>query len=386
MQTELAREEPGPRQAAPTVSIAVVTHPSRLKVARQLAAELAPDEVRLAIDPDPFGRRGALRAARVAYSAASLNTTHHLVLQEDVSLPPGFVDLVRQSIQRYPDAVLSYFVEWGSPTATMVRWASIVGADAVPAINTYLPTQAVSMPSAVAMEVGRFLREEAVIGDADDVMIKRYLDREQVPSLVTVPNLVEHLDLPSVSRNDSHGVRRSVCVLPGHSMAGRPQRVLSAPPQVPNFHWVNNMPMLVRADARAKPGWWPTLSVLGRWGAGAGELFADYSAMLADRSTPELFELSRTVGHQHLFGAWMTAVAMGAVQAHEWPGSLPVLERWADDPVRAQALRTFTPGALRRLADLEFLLANAYEFAELWVEAMRYGATHCDPGLAQDAP
>jgi hypothetical protein len=380
MQIELAREEPGPPVAEPTVSIAVVTHPSRLKVARQLAAQLTPAEVRLAIDPNPFGRPGALRAARVAYSAASLNTTHHLVLQEDVSLPAGFLDLVRQGIQRYPDAVLSYFVEWGSPTATMVRWAGLVGADAVPAINTYLPTQAVSMPSEVATEVGRFLREEAVIGDADDVMIKRYLDREKVRSLVTVPNLVEHLDLPSVSRNDGHGARRSVC-MPGTGLAGRPHRLLAAPPQVPNFHWVNEMPMMVRSNSAVRPGWWPTLSVLGRWGLGAGELYADYSAAMSERSGPKLDQLIRMVGHQHLFGVWMTAVAMGGVQNQNWPESLPALADWTGDPVRAQALRTFTPGSLRKLADLEFLLANADEFTELWLAGMRYGTTHGDPSL-----
>ncbi|MEV5778891.1 hypothetical protein AB0L49_48300 [Streptomyces antimycoticus] len=43
-----------------------------------------------------------------------------------------------------------------------------------------------------------------------DVVMARYLSHAGVRTLIAVPHLVQHGDLPSLSGNDFHGLRRGV--------------------------------------------------------------------------------------------------------------------------------------------------------------------------------
>ncbi|NEE20505.1 hypothetical protein G3M58_80350, partial [Streptomyces sp. SID7499] len=91
---------------------------------------------------------------QVAFAqAAGRDSTHHLVLQDDVEVSDGLLDGVQRAAGVHVDAALSYFVEWGSRTAVLARWAALTGVSAVPVINPYVPTVALSLPSALAVRL-----------------------------------------------------------------------------------------------------------------------------------------------------------------------------------------------------------------------------------------
>ncbi len=68
-----------------------------------------------------------MRTARRAFAAATAEATHHLVVQDDVSLADGFLDALGATVALHPEAALSLFVEWGSRTAYLARWAAFTG-------------------------------------------------------------------------------------------------------------------------------------------------------------------------------------------------------------------------------------------------------------------
>lgn len=378
MQTiESVRTEPA--SGVGMLSAAVVTHPGRLDHARRVAGRFRPLEARLAVDPDPTGRPGALRAARLAFCGASTEASHHLVVQDDVSIPDGFVDAVRRTCQLYPDAAVSYFVEWGSPTATLARWAAFTGASAVPAINTYMPTQALSLPSRHALELGEFLCTETKIGDADDEQILRFLRQAGLRKLVVVPNLVEHLDLPCTTGHGWQGARLSVCLEPDAPVPAK-ATLLDLPVMVPFFQWTMNISMMVCTEPGANPDWRPTVEVLAAWGRNRVELIEGYQAAWRSQLDREVLEYR--IGDESLFQLWITAVAMGAIQADRWPDSLSVLDAVHTHPRAARALRTMAPGALRRIVGLDFLDRHAEQLDALLVDGMKYGAARCDTNPA----
>lgn len=355
----------------PVVSAAVVTHPRRLVDAQQVAARLAPLDPCIAVDPDPAGQPGALRSARLAFAATSSDSSHHVVLQDDVAVSDHFLDAVGRTAELYPGAAVGFFVEWGSPTATMARWAAFTGATAVPVVNTYVPTQALAVPSTLSRRLARFLREECRIGDADDEQILRFLRRTGTRTLVVVPNLVEHLELPCTTGHAWQGVRRSVCWRPDDPVGERPV-VLDVPGLVPFFQWTVGLSLVIHTEAGVTPDWRPTVDVLGEWGAGPRHLRSAYRAGWPSSLDREVLE--HRIGTEFLFQLWVTAAAMGAIQAQRWPSSLGVLDRLTEHPVAAHALRTMAPGALRRVVGLDFVADHADELDALLVEAMRFGA------------
>ena len=378
---------PYPGTAAATVSAAIETHPARLEQARKLQARLAPMDTYLAVDPDPDGPRRAMRSARLAFAAANTQHTHHLVVQDDVWVPDGFADAARQAAELYPDAVISLFVEWSLPTATLARWAALIGASAVPVIENYAPTQAALVPSEFAVEYARYLRTEVPTDSADDVALLHFARRTGTPALLLVPNLVEHdrdANGPSLTGNDWQGARRSVCFMSDSLVGDRP-RVLEVPTMVPFVQWDGNFSMMVYAHPYGVGGWRPTLDVLAEWGTGLMELTDACRSVL--RAWPAYRTILERVDADQLFAVWVTAVAMGAIQAVLWPASAAALqERLLDRPVFAQSLRTMAPGALRREVELEFLAEHAVYLDALVVHGMTYGAQACRPNFADIKP
>lgn len=361
----------GPNGDLPVLSAAVMTHPTRLPAARKLVAALAPLDVQLAVDPDPDGPPSTMRGARLAYAAVASHATHHLVVQDDVWLPDGFVAAARQSLAQQPEAAVSFFVEWGSRTATLVRWAALTGASWAPIVNPYVPTQMLALPSAVAREMAAFLRTAADIAEPDDEAVLRFLRRAGVPTLVTVPNLVEHLDLPSLVGNQDHGVRRSACVLPRRppDLGGT---VLDVPARLPFLAWVDGTATTIDTVDGSYSVRQPTADVLAGWGRGGDELTAGYRSALHGLPTCEA--LRAGVGNRYLYALWETAVAMGVILRAQWPTTAAVLESRLHDPVVAASLRTMAPGALRRFVDPDQLASHEDALTGLVADGLRYGA------------
>jgi hypothetical protein len=366
-----------------SVSFAIQTHPARLAQARDLRARLAPFDARLAVDPEPDGPRTANRSARLAFAAASTEHTHHVVLQDDVSIADGFADAARWAARLYPDAVVSFFVNWSAANSTLARWAALTRAAAVPVIETYVPTQAVLLPGQLSLAFADYLGADDFRGWEDDNALLRFAREVGAPTLILVPNLVEHTDAASLVGNGWKGSRRSVCVLP-EPMVNERTRVLDVPAMVPFVEMAHNAAVTLDVHPYGDGDRRDTVSVLGDWGAGEDELWDASRAALAD--LPAAQPILDRIDEKHRFLVWVTAAAMGAIQATLWPGSAAALPYRLADPVFARALRTLAPGALRRVVDPEFLIAHADYLAVLAVHGMAYGAEVIRPDFADIRP
>ncbi|WP_460753733.1 hypothetical protein [Nocardiopsis oceani] len=354
-----------------TVSASVMTHPSRAASARKVAASTGLPRSGVALDPRPDGPPTALRGARVAFGeTARYDTTHHLVLQDDARLADGFAGTVDRYLAAHPEAAVSFFVEWGSRTATLARWAVFTGAGAVPVVNPYVPTVALALPSELSAELGRFLEREAADGEPDDRAVLRFVRRAGAASLVAVPNPVEHEDLPSLVGNSGHGARRSVYFAPG-PVATIEAAVLEPPRPLPHLNWTTGQAVLVDLTDDVPEAHVPLAEALASWGATEAGLAA---ALAAQAGAGPLGAL---VPEPHLTSVWHTAVANGAVLEGRWPGVVGGLRARLGEASVEGVLASLVPGALRTRVSTEKLAEHRREVVELALAALEFGAEHC---------
>ncbi|MEU3018969.1 MULTISPECIES: hypothetical protein [unclassified Nocardiopsis] len=361
---------PHPNTSPVRVSAAVMTHPRRSRDAERVASHTGLSPTELAPDPEPDGPPTALRAARVAFAAAERHdTTHHLVLQDDVRLAGDFAATVRHYLDAHPDAAVSFFVEWGSRTATLARWAVFTGAGAVPVVNPYVPTVALALPRTVSAGLARFLAEEGRPDQPDDREVLRHVHRTGTRALVAVPNPVEHDELPSLVGNAGHGARRSVCF--SDTAAPSPATSLLEPPRaLPHLNWTTGETGLIDLEHDVPEAHVPLEQALARWGADADRTAHALSASAGSA-------LARLVPRPRLDAVWRTAAANGAVLEGRWPGVVGGLRRRLDEAPVERALATLVPGALRALVDVCALEEHRSEVVRLTLDALEFGAEHC---------
>lgn len=282
-------------------------------------------------------------------------------------LSPGFVDAVRDAVTAFPEAALSFFVEWGSRTAYLARWAAFTGADAVSVINPYMPTLATVLPRRTAVELALFLEQQGRENEPDDREVLRFLRGAGVPTLVMVPNVVEHDALPSLTGNSDHGQRRAVCVAERPRYGGR---VLRTPQYLPFLRWNLGSSVVIDLDHDVPEAHRPTRQALTEWGAterGMGQAFADSGL------APLL-----GAGRETAFEAWLTAVGVGAVQERHWPGTVATLRGRLNEPLVRRAVESFVPGMLRTVADPTHMAVRSSGLALAALAAMEYGAAHLE--------
>lgn len=359
-----------PRTDRPDLSLTstVMAHPLRSSEAERVLADLALPGAEVVFDPRPEAPRDSLRTAAAALSRATPDkSTHHLLLQDDTLLTKDFSTSVLECCRLHPDAALSFFVEWGSRTAVLARMAAFSGISAVPVINPYMPSLALAMPSAPSATLARRMSSGSDAGEADDQAILRLLREEGVRTLVMVPNLVEHGDLPSLTGNTGQGVRRSVCFA-AEGDARFDASVLDLPRLLPFYAWNTGNAVVIDTTDDVPSSHRPTEDVLESWGLDAKvslralESTAGHSA-LADSVDPDL-----------LRGVWSTAVALGTVQEHADPGSVGTLRERIGVPVVRRALYTHVPGALRAFVDAPSLEPLEEELVALTLTALELGA------------
>ena len=85
------------------VSTAIMAHPSRQDRAQALRDALKNFVLEHPGNPAPDSPPSALRTASVARATHAPDATHHLVLQDDVSLPTGFHEALLEAVRRQPD-------------------------------------------------------------------------------------------------------------------------------------------------------------------------------------------------------------------------------------------------------------------------------------------
>ncbi|MBR8742602.1 hypothetical protein [Nocardiopsis sp. MG754419] len=359
---------PSHRASAPrsAVSAAVMTHPDRTAQAARIANATGLTHVTVATDPEPEGPPTALRSARVAFGAASAHDTdHHVVLQDDVRLADGFAASVERILAAHPEAPVSLFVEWGSRTAVLARWAVYTGVGAVPVVNPYVPTVALALPRALSVELGRFLEQEELAGLPDDRAVLRFMRERGITPLAAVPNPVEHEDHPSLVGNDEHGARRSVCF----SAVERTGGVLDPPRALPFLRWNLGTPVLVDLDHDVPEAHRPLDAVLAGWGATHEDLA---TALKAHHGG-----LSGVIPEPYLTSVWHTAVADGAILETRWPGTVSALRSRTDEPAVERALASLVPGALRTFVDVDRLAEHRARVVAMTLGALEHGAEHC---------
>jgi hypothetical protein len=302
------------------------------------------------VDPEPSGRPSPLRAARLAWSAAGRNATHHLVLQDDVELCSGFLDHVEEAIAARPDAALSLFTEWGNRTGAALRMASLLGDAWAEVVDPYVQTQALVLPAGVAAGFDAFAEREAGDDLMDDTVMVAYLRRLGVRAVVPVPNLVEHADTPSLVDNDRLGRRRSACFLSGSLPPPAWSGAITAPTLVPFLHSMTGKPL---CDVRQSAGGhdWQrlgTAQILQFRGLGE-EVTGGVDDVLSQVERGA--EAVTAIGRERLAGLWLTALALGVSLAELWTGAHGSLDDALRRPVATAALGTMPAGAFRRSVD-----------------------------------
>lgn len=168
------------------LSVAIMACPQRCEHAYALQEALQAQTsapVRLVVD---YTRRGPRFCAARAWGLTG-TSGHHLVIQDDAVLCKDFLDGVSEAVAQAPDALLSLFSTRLRSTpdcARLERISHLVGAVALVA------------PVHVACDLAAYLdaRTEFV---SDDAAIARYLMETSQRAYVTVPNLVDHAQLPS---------------------------------------------------------------------------------------------------------------------------------------------------------------------------------------------
>jgi hypothetical protein len=321
------------------------------------------------VDPEPEGAPSTLRSARLAWDAVAPGATHHLVLQDDAVPCDGFRAQLSAAVESQPEAAVSLFVSWGSRLSYAVRLAALCGFSWTEVVERYMPTVALVMPAAPARDMASFLRGAQ---GTDDEAVLSYLSQTGLPAYATVPSLVDHRDLPSLTGHDSGGIRRAACMVSSSEPYAKWNTGVLRPAAVPFLtdhtgrafcHFVRETPGLVGEVVRA-----PRL--LRERGLPAGSLWQTMAEFLHGPGT-EL--LADTVGWGFLYELWMTAHLLGGLALEHHPGGQGSQDM-LDAPLARTALSTMGRGALRRLVPFRQLETLEEYLTPLLLAGVRAGA------------
>jgi hypothetical protein len=307
--------------SAVRLSAAVMTHPRRLALAGALARSLE-DLPSVAVDPDPDAPPAALRSAILAWEAVPEWATHHLVLQDDALPARDLLATAAAAAERLPDAALAFYTHWFSWNGARTRIAARAGRGWCELISgEYLPTVALLLPRAAALEFASFARS-APGSPPDDETMAVFVRRRRLSAYVSVPNAVEHADVASlVAAGSRIGQHHSACFVPDLPDGARPSGTLGLA-EVPF------LPHLVLGEVSSVteilPGVWsPTHWLDACWGLGLdeGPVWDGYAA--ATGALPSAGrEVAGAAGGRLLSSLWLAAYLEGAVSG-DLPGPAP---------------------------------------------------------------
>lgn len=193
------------------LSIAVATHPARMRRALDLVDELVADD--LVIDPDPAGPPLAWRTMRLAWLRTPGWATHRLVVQDDALPVAGAAALALDRVREAPSSPVAFYAgRHHSQLAHSVLEAEQRGLTwARPALGGWMPTVATALPVFHALEMCVMAQRAGLDHVADDLVLGRYLVERRVQLLVAVPSLFDHDDdEPSLANRDRAYSRRAV--------------------------------------------------------------------------------------------------------------------------------------------------------------------------------
>jgi nucleoside-diphosphate-sugar epimerase len=312
---------------------AIIAHPRRAAQAAALASRAPHRPLDVVTDPDPTGPPTGFRTTLLAWSSVPSGSTHHLVLHDDMVLSADLFARAQRAIEAMPDAALALIAFWSSRNGAAVRQAALAGARWVRAVNEYTPANAVILPSGVAQGYARYLRRH---GDTwpDDVLLYRYLKSEGVRTLIAVPNLAEHDELPSLINNDNQGPRRSACFFATDPWPDEGEERVADLSAVPFFlHFSRGAALCaVRVQGAVPPRWRqvPCAEYLHRFGISVDRLRSRVDVRRLDADPRVAWEV------------WLSAYAMGIAERARGAGPAPLPP--SAQRILDRALATIVPG------------------------------------------
>lgn len=346
-----------------SLSVAIMAHPRRLSAARALAQELEVYGAEIILDPAPDSKMESLRTAVAAWAAVPAGSTHHLVLQDDVALKMNFMGDVLSAIAAKPEKPLAFFAGWSSLDGAAVRLGALAGARWVESVSPWVPTLALVLPADIARGFSEFVRTAAYLPRADDYVMASYLQNRGVQTYISVPSLVEHLELPSLIGNDLQGVRRAACFdetghVPGASWSTDPPPIRV----VPRYIDGRSVCLLIEDDKRE------TVDTLSYLGLGT----TDIASCLDWPRNP----ITSLMTEDQLAQLLITAFALGlfAAKAADMPSVF-------DKRLSMNALTRLAPGGLPHLARQALGADRLEYFGRLCFRAAAIGAENCNNGV-----
>lgn len=195
------------------IGVTIMHHPRRADRLPALLRACAPLEPTVVTDPEPDGPPSPLRTAKRAWAAIDPQSTHHLVLQDDVRPVPGFADRLQQAIASRPRHGVSLFSLWDTPhNSYLVRRAVVAGARFAPLSPfEWTPTQGFALPTDTARELAAYLSAIPDKVQDDDEMIVIFCRERSIPVVSAVPHLMEHGQDPSLVDGHHNGLRATLC-------------------------------------------------------------------------------------------------------------------------------------------------------------------------------
>lgn len=366
-------------RAAVVLSAAVMCHPARRTGAERLVRDLGTMAATLAVDPEPDAPASSARSAALAWHAIPAWSTHHLVLEDDALLAPGFVDVLPAFVRRKPHAAIGLFANWSSHTGAVVRAAAVRGASWAGVIEDYMPTQGLVLPADVGRALADFLDHEWHPAEPGDMTVLRGLHGLGVEAVVTAPNLVEHATLGSLIGNDAHGLRRSCCFLADTPNISVDDRRLTVP-CIPYLSETAGRAMFITTASDGLPGRAEAMDVLIQLGASETDL--DHGFTAAVRSVRQRFPGAWPVDPSALFEIWLTGVALGALVGRLASPSDPAISDLLASPMAKAALESLAPGGLHGFVAPQLLLACKTAFGEVAAAAVGWGVDRLGSGPA----
>ncbi|MEU0688741.1 hypothetical protein [Streptomyces uncialis] len=211
--------------APPEISVAIMCHPARRDRVAGLVTALHPLRPKVVLDPDPGAGPSPLRTAKLAWSEVGRDATHHLVLQDDVTLVPGFARHLTAVVALREKDAIAFYVNWNSPhNAYHVRCAAVAGSAWAPlSPREWVPTLGLVLPADAARGLGAYLRKHPDSFRDEDELVAEYCRTAGMSVVAAVPHLLEHRTGPSVAGNDAHGQRKAT--------------VFAGDTRVPDGHW-----------------------------------------------------------------------------------------------------------------------------------------------------
>lgn len=348
------------------ISVAVMTHPNRRRLAGELEARLPGLPVRRAEDPDPWAPAATARTATLAWSRTAQDASHHLVLQDDSAVCDGFAELLRRVVETRPDAAICLHADWSGTAGALGRLAVLAGRSWSPVLDE-LPVQALVLPRALAAGLSEHLRSEVSRWEPYDVAALAHLRSVGAEVVVAWPNLVDRVDTPSLLPNAFEATRRSCCFPPDvdHTWSSTTAGI---PVALPMLTWQHGVARFVPTGAgRALPAGRAVSDLLTARGYPMATAAGELGAVL-DR-LPGASSLRASVGLGFLLELWLTGVAIGLIAGDVVPPAGTV----------RQALATVAPGGLWRYVTADALHELTDDLASLIAGGIQAGTARHDP-------